>query len=95
MRHSPVSGNAQLEHRIGASEQINRQLNTVGGSMTLETGVHRSMGRGINTDWRIREGSVSAGIRCSICIRTCLHPSDLIDSLCPAAAGIFESEGLF
>ena len=95
MRRSPVSWNSQLEHRMGASEQINRQLNMVGGSMTLEAGVHKSMGRGINTDWRIREGSVSTGIQCSISIRTCLHPSDLIDSLCPAAAVIFEPEGFF
>lgn len=63
--------------------------------MTLEAGVHKSMGRGINTDWRIREGSVSAGIQRSISVRTCLHPLDLIDSSCPAAAGIFGSEGLF
>lgn len=38
MRHSPVSWSSQLEHRMGASGQINRQLNMVVESMALEAG---------------------------------------------------------
>ena len=94
MRHSPVSWSSQLEHRMGASEQINRQLNTVVGSVTWEAGARNSMRRDINAAWRIREG--------------CLHRGDPAEHLSqnlpaslgpyqftvPAAAGIFGSEGL-
>ena len=82
MRHSPVSQSSQLERRMGASEQINRQLNTVVGSMTLEAGARSSLRRDINTAWRTREGCVRRGVLQSISLRTSLYRSNLINSVC-------------
>lgn len=71
MRYSPVSWCSQLEHRMGASEQINRQFTTVVGSVALEAGVHKSTGRGVDTVWRIREGSMSKGT----CVESLSEPA--------------------
>ena len=95
MRHSPVSRSSQLEHRMGASEQINRQLNTVVGSVTLEAGARNSMRRDINTAWRTREGCVRRGDPAERLSRNLPAPLESYQFSVPAAGGIFGSEGLF